>query len=272
MLDLISIRLFLLAAAFGNLTRAAEAVGTVQPAVSQRLKRLEAQLGRRLLDRTSRRVSLTAAGEAFLPHARALLAAHEAALGTLPEATTFSVALSEHAVGARLEPLLGRLHTALPGTMLRVRTGLSLAMRSVFDAGEADALVIRREAGTGGEVLALDPLAWLAVPRLRRDGSPLPLLTLGAPCGVREAALRALDAAGIAWTESLVAGGCATLLAAVRAGLGVAPMGRAAGGGLPDSGATLGLPPLPPSEIVLFARTGAPHLAEGARALAAALR
>jgi len=42
MLDLESVRLFVLVVDFGNLTRAAQAAGTVQPVVSQRLRALEA--------------------------------------------------------------------------------------------------------------------------------------------------------------------------------------------------------------------------------------
>ena len=80
MLDLESVRLFLLAADFGGLTRAAEAAGTVQPVVSQKIKSLEAKLGRRLLERSPRFVRLTEAGTAFLGPARALLEAHDRAV------------------------------------------------------------------------------------------------------------------------------------------------------------------------------------------------
>ena len=45
MLDLASIRLFILAVEFGNLTRAAEAAGTVQPVVSARVKDWKRHLG-----------------------------------------------------------------------------------------------------------------------------------------------------------------------------------------------------------------------------------
>ena len=60
MLDLASVRLFILAVEFENLTRAAEAAGTVQPVVSNRIKGLEAALGRKLLERTPRFVCQTA--------------------------------------------------------------------------------------------------------------------------------------------------------------------------------------------------------------------
>jgi DNA-binding transcriptional LysR family regulator len=52
---------------------AAEVLFISQPALSRRIERLEAGLGSRLLERTTRRVSLTAAGVQFLPHAKTMM-------------------------------------------------------------------------------------------------------------------------------------------------------------------------------------------------------
>ena len=60
-----------------HFTRAAERLRIAQPAVSQQIRRLEAELGERLLHRDRRTVALTSAGEALLPHARAALAQAE---------------------------------------------------------------------------------------------------------------------------------------------------------------------------------------------------
>ena len=60
-----------------HFTRAAERLRIAQPAVSQQIRRLEAELGERLLHRDRRTVTLTPAGEALLPHARAALAQAE---------------------------------------------------------------------------------------------------------------------------------------------------------------------------------------------------
>ncbi|GHC54337.1 LysR family transcriptional regulator [Streptomyces flavofungini] len=62
-----------------NFTRAAERCLVVQSALSHQIARLEKELGARLFERTSRRVRLTPAGEAFLPAARQCLAAAERA-------------------------------------------------------------------------------------------------------------------------------------------------------------------------------------------------
>jgi DNA-binding transcriptional LysR family regulator len=57
-----------------HFTRAADRLRIAQPAISQQIQRLEAELGERLLHRDRRTVTLTSAGEALLPYARAALA------------------------------------------------------------------------------------------------------------------------------------------------------------------------------------------------------
>lgn len=276
MLDLGSVRLFVLAADFGSLTRAAEAANTAQPVVSQRIKSLEQRLGRRLLDRSPRFVRPTADGAAFLARARDLLAAHDAALRVAAEPSAHvALGTSDHALGAALPRLLGPVRAALPANAaIEVRVGLSQSVRAMFDDGALDAAVVRREAaGSEGELLGLDPLGWRAAPAFRLDpGQPVPLATLGEPCGVRAAAVRALEAAGLGWREAYVAGSCAALAAGAAAGFGVAPMGEAGSDGAPDRGPELGLPALEPSPIVLLARARSPEAAAAIRALAAGVR
>lgn len=72
--DLLDIAVFVRAAALGNLSAAARDLALSTSTASARLGRLEAQLGTRLLHRTTRRLSLTGDGERFLEHAEQLLA------------------------------------------------------------------------------------------------------------------------------------------------------------------------------------------------------
>jgi DNA-binding transcriptional LysR family regulator len=274
-LDLASVRLFILAVEFGNLTRAAEVAGTVQPVVSARIKGLEAALGRRLLERTPRFVRPTPEGSAFLVKARALMAAHdEAARSEDQPVTRFALGASDHALGTGLESVIRQVRAALPSrSAMELRLGMSQPIRAAFDSGELDAIIIRREAGgSEGEVLGADPLGWRSVDEVDPTVDTVPLVTLGPPCGVRAAAIRQLDAANRPWREAFVGGSCAALTAAVRAGLGVAPMGAMASGRMADAGPRFGLPPLPSSEIVLFARASSPPASAAARALEAAVR
>jgi DNA-binding transcriptional LysR family regulator len=276
MLDLESVRLFVLSVELGNFTRAAEAVGTVQPVVSQRVKQLETVLGRKLLARTPRFLRTTADGALFLPRARDLLAAHDKALGFSQQPSIrFAFAVSDHALGASVETLLRRARAVLPpDAEIEAQLGFSQEIRALFDQGRFDAVFVRRAPNAAeGETIGLDPVGWRASPDWSwRSGEPIALATLGEKCGVRASAVRQLEKARLPWREAFVAGSCSALMSFVRAGLGVAPMGRLACGGVPDRGPELGLPALPESEIALFARAQSPQGAQAIRALTACMK
>lgn len=87
-MSLAQIRYFVAVAEEGHVGRAAEGLRVAQPAVSRQIKNLEDELGARLFVRTSRGMHLAPPGEAFLPHARALLAGVEAAARAAIEAAS----------------------------------------------------------------------------------------------------------------------------------------------------------------------------------------
>src|SRR5947208_7286042 len=72
------LNLFALVARHRNLAAAARELGVTPPAVSKRLAQLERRLGVRLLNRTTRRMSLTEEGEVYLEHSRRILEEIEA--------------------------------------------------------------------------------------------------------------------------------------------------------------------------------------------------
>jgi DNA-binding transcriptional LysR family regulator len=72
-LDLRLVRYFTVVADHRHFGRAAAALHLAQPSLSRQIRRLEQQLGARLLDRTPQGSQLTEAGEVFLPLAKALL-------------------------------------------------------------------------------------------------------------------------------------------------------------------------------------------------------
>lgn len=78
-MDLADVVLFRNIASAGSLSAAARQIGTTPMLVSRRLAALEAELGARLFHRTTRSLSLTPEGEAFLPHAVALIEARDSA-------------------------------------------------------------------------------------------------------------------------------------------------------------------------------------------------
>ena len=275
MIDLESVRLFILCVELGSLTKAAEAAGTVQPVVSQKLKLLEQRIGRRLIDRSPRHLRLTEDGQVFLPKARELLAKHEEALVFSDETPLhFRLAASDHAIGSRLSTAIRAMRAALPtNAVIAVEIGFSRRAKDRFASGQADAAIIRRNGGgPEGEILRTDRMGWRAAPDWRRRANgAVPLVSLGSECAVREIAVSELGRAGVEWRHSVEAGGCAVWGEAGLAGAGVAPLGGISARGLPDRGAELGWPSLAPSGIVLLSRARTPAHASAIRALAAAV-
>jgi DNA-binding transcriptional LysR family regulator len=275
-LDISTVQAFLLVAELQSFTRAAEALGATQAGVSMKLQRLEAVVGKRLVERSPRAVRLTSDGGAFLDHARALMEAHDRALlGERPVQPQLSLGISDHAAGPELVPLLERLHAVSSQLALAVTIGFSRDLLDAYDAGELDAVIVRQEAGRrGGEKLAEDEFGWFASPRLRwQPGERLRLATLAPPCGVRAIALRALDRAGVEWSEVFIGGGVSAVVAAALAGLAIAPLARrVAPPGMVDIGSTHGLPRIGTSRVMLHSKVGDSAKLAALRTLSATFR
>ena len=275
-LDLDAVQAFVLVADLSSFTRAAEALDTTQSAVSLKLKRLEERLGRRLLERTPRRVRLSQEGAAFLDAARDLLEAHERALhGRVEARLSLRVGISDQSAGTELPNLLAKVGAYDRSLRIEVRIGSSAALMAAYDNNELDAAIVCGADGRpGGELLFSEPYAWYALPDWQQPaGEPLRLAALAAPCAVRAIALKTLDDAGVAWTEVFVGGGLPAVVAAACAGLAVAPLPRrVCPPSIVDVGEQLDLPRLPLTRIVLHQRSIDPCTREAVRILAAALK
>ncbi len=275
-LDVDAVRTFALVAELKSFTRAAQAAGVTQSAVSLQLKRLEARLGQHLIERTPRSVELTAEGAAFLERARDLVAAHDRALsGQQAAERRLTIGISDHAAGPELPAMLARVAAVDPALNIDIRIDLSSEILDAYERGKLDAAIVRREPHRrGGETLFEDEFAWFASPAFRaRAGEKLKLAMLAAPCGVRALAIRALDKAKRPWVEAFTGGGVTAISAAVLAGLAVAPLAqRIAPAGAIDVGGALSLPPLGRSAVVLHSRVSDARSSAALRALAATFR
>lgn len=276
-LDVEAVQAFVLVADLNSFTRAAEAMGSTQSAISLKIKRLESGLGRRLLERTPRLVRLSAEGTAFLASARHLVAAHQSALGSFAvERCRLVVGISHHIVGADLAQVLKRMNATDPALVIELHIDTSRVMLDAFEGGTLDAaIVLRHDARRrDGEVLLEEDFGWMAAPDFNHPpGEPLRLATQAEPCSVRAMAIGALDAAGIPWQEVFVGGGIATIGAAISAGLAIAALvPRVAPAGCFDLGPRLGLPRLPRREVLLYSSLTDARARGALRALGAAFR
>jgi DNA-binding transcriptional LysR family regulator len=134
--------------------RAAERLHIVQPAVSQQVRRLEAELGTALFDRSTRRVTLTIAGQRLLPEARAVLAAVERAQESMTvlaaERATMLRLGTSTGLGERLPRVLAELRVRAPGHGVElVRMPAHERLAQVAEGG-LDAAFVRGSAAHSG--------------------------------------------------------------------------------------------------------------------------
>jgi DNA-binding transcriptional LysR family regulator len=232
-IDPVWLRSFVAIAESGALARAAERVHRTPSALSVQLRQLEATVSARLLERTTRRVALTPAGERFLPYARRLLELQQEALAALQPARTrerWRVGFSEYFAPARLKALLSLLEDEAQGAALEVSWGRSEGLARRWAAGQLDLAVVTSDTVPHGSVLLRrEALAWVAAPGFHAPAAqPLPLVLLADACPVRTLALASLERRGVAHAVRLACSGSQAVVAALRAGWGVGCLNRSA--------------------------------------------
>jgi DNA-binding transcriptional LysR family regulator len=255
--DIESIRAFLLVAQLKSFTRVAEAMGTTQVAISLRIKRLEEAMGRALLERTPRRVTLSVHGLAFQANAQRLLESYDHAMRSFEAPKrTLHIGVSHHIVGADLSRWLRRLSEADSEVVVAFSLGTSRELLERYERGTLDiALILRHDnRRQDGEIIGTEQFTWMAGETfVAPETAPLPLAIQPAPCGMRSMVSSALQAQNRSWREAFVGSGILAIGAAVSAGIGVGAMvGRMAPAGCIDVSDELNLPQLPGRDVVLY--------------------
>ena len=126
-----------------SFTRAAERCYVVQSALSHQIKVLEQEIGIQLFARTSRRVELTPAGEAFVQAARQCLAAAERAVTDAAAATgqirgTLTIGVIPTVTAVDVPQLLASFHAQHPAVRIALRTGGSEQFVGDIRSGRLD--------------------------------------------------------------------------------------------------------------------------------------
>jgi LysR family transcriptional regulator, transcription activator of glutamate synthase operon len=143
-----------------HFTRAAEELHVAQSALSHQIRRLEAELGTELFERTSRRVVPTEAGEAVATRARRVLAEIEGVRGELDELEglvrgRIAVGALLPAGGIEVTTVLARFNQAFPGIEVGLREGTAADMLALLEADELDVAfsLVAGEVAEGVEAL-----------------------------------------------------------------------------------------------------------------------
>lgn len=169
----------------GSLTRAAERLGQAQPALTQTLNRLEAEIGAKLFERNRRGAALTEAGQAILDDLRTSLAHGDAATERARaigagRAGRLTIGFVTHAVYEVLPRALRRLRAAHPQLDVVLREMSNAEQVAALEGGRIDVALLHppvsvnarvHELLLGGETF----VAALPAADAPADGAPVSL-------------------------------------------------------------------------------------------------
>jgi DNA-binding transcriptional LysR family regulator len=238
----------------GGFTAAAKRLHVVQSAVSGTVRALERELGTPLFSRTTHRVALTPAGEAFVPAARATLRAAQiarevvdAAKGELRGRVTVG---TMQGVWAGLHHALAALRSEHPGVVVHLRQAAVADIRKALRDGTVDLAVVAldrtSQRGLVSRVLSREEMVLMAAPR-RELGvrtsqdtvelaalADLPLVDFAPGWAIRYFVDRAFRAAGVDRTTTFEVNDILAASELVRNDLGVCIMPPSLASRFPD--------------------------------------
>ena len=145
-MELTQLRYFLAVADTGNFTRAAERSNVSQPALSQQILNLEAEVGHKLFHRLGRRAVLTEAGLSLAERARRILFEVENATKELRDDPAVGRRITIGAVQTVMPylvtPLVAQLRTTHPNLVVEAREDFRHALIASVVEGELDFAVV----------------------------------------------------------------------------------------------------------------------------------
>lgn len=146
-MDLRQLKYFVQIVESGSLAKASRQLYIAQPALSQQLAKLEAEVGKPLLVRTARGVTPTENGTALHHHARFMLRQLEQALSIARQEPgtvqgMVSVGLAATTVCAVGVPLVQRIRERHPGIVLNVVEGMSGHLTQMMQLGQLDLSIL----------------------------------------------------------------------------------------------------------------------------------
>lgn len=223
----------------GSMVRAAEKLHLTQPGLTRRVQNLETMLGVQLLDRQSKPLKPTAAGNEVYALARTVLRAVDDLLVVAsPESEPsgeLRIGMPPFLAEVGLEKPVDLLRGAFPRLTLRVTAGWSPALIQSVERAMLDASIVLMPSGfappetLNGTRLAFLPTVIVAARTLGLPDTPVTLADLARyewvlnqdGCGMRSVLRRALEAAGMPFNVAVEAFGSELQLSLVARGLGI---------------------------------------------------
>lgn len=259
MLNPIWLKSFATVAACHSFTEAARQLDLTQSSVSEHVRRLEEEIGRRLFVRDTHSLAITPDGEAMLAHAGAILQAINRAESQFRAPRLrgrVRLGCSDDIALGPLPAVLTAFRNAHPDVELEINIGMTGQLYELLDAGAIELMVGKRRLGDKrGTALFTGRLEWLARAGTAVDlTQPLPLILVAEPSVTRAVVLDALAQTDFRWQVVCTSSSHSGCVAAARGGLGITvrPQYLAARGLAPPlNGASL--PVLPDVEFIALA-------------------
>jgi DNA-binding transcriptional LysR family regulator len=247
----------------GSFTSAARRVHRTQAAVSLKVGRLEDMLGKRLFDRTTRPVRLTAHGEFFCDHARRILRSYQDAIAAFNDAPlegAITLGLPDDYATSFLPSILAKFMQTHPGIHLNILCEPSHKLASRIAEGSTDVALLTEGVGSG-VVVHREQLVWVTSAHHKvQKQDPVPLAVFQSSDVFRRHAVEHLQKCGRRARIVVTSPSFAGINAALEAGVAVAAIFRSCvHPGLRLLKPKEGFPALPQVGIVLQRADHEPH-------------
>ena len=227
-MDLAALRSLVAISETHSVTQAAAMTFLTQSAVSMQMKRLEQQIGTKLMERVGRGVLLTDDGEKLASYARQLLAINDQALMRLGNDefdSELALGVPFDVVHPHVPIILREARDLYPRVKVKLVSSLTLFLKERFAQGALD-IAITTEAGVehGAEELVRADLHWWgACGGSAHRRSPLPVAICN-NCAMKPEVIRVLGRVGIPWEFVSDTDTEAAVHAMVSADLAVTPV------------------------------------------------
>lgn len=214
-----------------SFTKAAQALGVTQPAVSAQIKRLQMLLGSDILDKSAPGVSLTATGEIVVNHARRILSINDQILGMAtprPRSERIRIGVPGDFVSSHLPWTLAEFRNRWHDTMFTVRCVSSAALHNEFQQGQLDLVIRLSETPTAdARHQWAEETVWTRGPRIPfGDDDRIPIVSYGEDCVFHKVMVDTLQKSGRMHEIVYLSASTNGLAAAISAGLGVMALAR----------------------------------------------
>ncbi len=232
------LRTFVFIAEYGGFGRAGEELGRTQSTLSASLRRLEEDVGCRLIERRQGHIlGLTEDGRQLLPAARDILQRTNRAIGALKKTHMkgrVALGVPDDFEVRNLHEIISLCLEENPGLRVEITAAASSVLSAMAAQQLLDVVILKGMAGQpliseSERILRVEPLHWVSSGAVHfNEKDEVSLVTFPMGCVIRKCAVDALECVGRPYFFSYVSGSFDNIRSAAASGLGIALLPRSA--------------------------------------------